>query len=104
MRPVVTQPRCPSRTKPSPSALDDGLGRVGPAHDLARAVTVCDQRHDLGAPDTLLHAVPVGYDCCQLAAVIGAQFELISLVHVLDSYDRVIARFQKRTHTSDLVY
>src|SRR6266545_4887442 len=57
---VAPQPRSTLRAKPLLPTPDDGLSLSGPPHDLGDAVPGGCQQDDLGPPDMLLRAVPVG--------------------------------------------
>jgi len=90
--------------KPFLPAPDDGLGLSGSPHDLGGAVAVGGQQDDLGPPDMLLRAVPIGDNRLQLGSVGGAQFDLGSFVHSPDSHDRVRRGILKRIEMSDLAH
>src|SRR4029453_5174950 len=56
-------PGSPLGAKPPLPTPDDGLSLSGPPHDLGGAVPGGCQQDDLGPPDMLLRAVPVGDNC-----------------------------------------
>ena len=101
---VAPQPGSTLGAKPLLPTPDDGLSLSGPPHDLGGAVPGGCQQDDLGPPDMLLRAVPVGDNCLQRGSVGGAQFDLGSFVHSPDSHDRVCRGIRKRIEKSDLVH
>jgi hypothetical protein len=55
-------------------------------HDRGGAQTVCREEDDLGAPDVLLRAVPVGYDRCQSPAINSLDVHHDPFAHSEDSH------------------
>src|SRR5882724_8798390 len=105
-RGAMREGRVLSRSRPStPSSMNRSCQRhtadAGRAHDLGCARPVGGQKHDPGAPDVLLRAVPIRHDRVQADAGGGAYVYGDACSHPPDSHRLKPAGIPIRTQPSD---